>query len=80
MRSRCHEYQFSFILKIEVITRATISHLPRLALKKSLRELGNGIFFVAYTEEGGWVETSNVSPGEEVPLLELPRAASTSRG
>ena len=43
MRSLCYENQFSFILKVELITITKISHLDSL-WKRDLGELGNGLF------------------------------------
>ena len=76
---RSHEYRFSFMLKIELITITKMSHLLRLTLKKVLRKLGNGLFFVGCTDGGGWVLVLQSTPWD-IPLLELPRAASTSQG
>ena len=70
---------FHSLLKIELITITKMSHLLRLALKKRLRKLGNGLFFVGCTDEGGWVLVLQSTPWD-IPLLERPRAASTSRG
>ena len=43
MRSLCYENQFSFILKLELITITKVSHLDSL-LRRDLGELGNGLF------------------------------------
>ena len=43
MRSFCYENQFSCILKLELITITTISHLASL-WKRDWEELGNGLF------------------------------------
>ena len=43
VRSLCYEYQFSFILKLEIITITKISHLDSL-WKRDRGELGNGLF------------------------------------
>lgn len=67
------------MLKIELITITKMSHLLRLTLKKGLGKLGNGLFFVGWTDGGGWVLVLQSTPWD-IPLLELPRAAFTSRG
>jgi len=40
----CYENQFSFIMKLELITITKISHLDS-PWKRDCRELGNGLFF-----------------------------------
>ena len=43
MRSLCYEYQFSFLLKLELITMTKISQLGSLR-KRGWEELGNSLF------------------------------------
>ena len=44
----CYEYQFSFILKLELITTTKISHLDSLS-KRDWGELGNGLVLIENT-------------------------------
>jgi len=47
VRILCYENQFSFILKLELITTTTISHLDSL-WKRDWGEIGNGLSFTWY--------------------------------